>query len=277
VRLDRSGPKAGRLALAALILLIVAGVGASLLFRRSDPEPAASDPAPDAATVTSPAAGNTPAPSTPATQAPVEVPETEPEPNAASPAPSRTPGPRTSTPRETPRPIVQEPEPSVPQPAHTEPAQSSAPYQPAPQPDETAPAGGTGEVPLDELRRLGGELAGGTERLFTAFQTYLEQKNDADQEITGDDEQLEEDLEALQSAAERFNGSFQNGMMSRLRRMGRSGTDIEQLRRKLAKLNERGERVESLIGRVQPGPEVQQEWQGVRRRWRRVGQILSER
>ncbi|HEX2641578.1 MAG TPA: serine/threonine-protein kinase, partial [Thermoanaerobaculia bacterium] len=56
VRLDRSGSTAGRLALAALILLIVAAVGASLLFRRTGSEPEASDPAPDSTTLTAPPA-----------------------------------------------------------------------------------------------------------------------------------------------------------------------------------------------------------------------------
>ena len=277
VRLDRSGPKAGWLALAALIFLIVAGVGISLLLRRTDSDPVASDPTPDSATLASPPAeGDAPDASVSTSPAPAPAIEPESEPIATSPAPSRTPAPRTSAPRETPRPVFQEPEPAAPAPPETDPAPSSAPFQPA-EVEETPPAGGTGEVPLDELRRLSGELSDGTARLFTAFQGYLEKKSDADQEITGDDEQLEEDLEALQSTAERFNGSFQNGMMSRLRRMGRSGTDIEQLRRKLAKLDERGNRVETLINRVQPGGEVQQEWQGVRRRWKRVGQILSER
>lgn len=168
----------------------------------------------------------------------------------------------------------------MPEPEEPDPATSSAPVQSAPSTDgeeQEAPIRGAGEISLDELRSLGGELADGTARLYTAFQTYLEKKDEAGQEITDEDEQLDEDLEALQGAAERFNASFQNGVMSRLRRMGRSGTEVDQLRRKLARLNERGERVETQIHRLQPGPEVQREWQAVRRDWKRAGLILAQR
>jgi hypothetical protein len=38
-----------------------------------------------------------------------------------------------------------------------------------------------------------------------------------------------------------------------------------------------GRRVDTLMAEVQPGPEVRQKWQEVRRRWERVGQILGVR
>jgi hypothetical protein len=75
-------------------------------------------------------------------------------------------------------------------------------------------------------------------------------------------------------SAERFNGALQGGgVLARLR--GRSGTDLEQVRRRVSKLTERAQRVEALIASTQPGPDVRSQWQEVRGRWRRAVQILE--
>jgi serine/threonine-protein kinase len=269
VSLDRPGSGAWKLALGAALVVLLAVAGAVLWQLQPDGEPEpASDaaPAPDAA----PGSPDSAVLSPPVDPQPSEPGDRNPAPVSASASrqPSLPPA------QESPRTLPPTPEPTAPEGSEAPPASADSP-EPTTTPEgssaQTSEA--TGELPADELKRLGGDLQAGTARLYTAYQTFLEAKNEADQEITDDDEQLEEDLEALMDSAERFNGGLQGGgVLARLR--GRSGSDVEQLRRRAGKLTERAQRVDALIARTQPGPEVQAQWQEVRGQWRRAVQIL---
>ena len=271
ISLDRPSSGVWKLALGAALVVLLAIAGAALWLGQEDGEPeAVADAAP--ADATAPDASGAPAPAGPQ----------EPQPSGTedrNPAAVSTSAPRQPTPQpvqEAPRtlPPAAEPTPST----STEPppaaADTSEPAPTTPEAPSPQPSGAAGELPADELKRVGGELQAGTARLFAAYQAFLETKNDAGQDITDDDEQLEEDLEALMDSAERFNGGLQGGgVLARLR--GRSGTDMEQIRRRVSRLTERAQRVDALIASTQPGPEVRSQWQEVRGLWRRAVQILE--
>jgi hypothetical protein len=142
------------------------------------------------------------------------------------------------------------------------------PEPPAAAPSEPAPG-----PPVQEVHRLAGELETESHKLLEVYESFLESKENAGGEITDTDEQLQEDLEALLGAAEKLNKQFQAGFFARLR--NRQPGDRLRVQQRFRDLAQRGEKVERLMGEVQPGPEVRQSWQEVRRRWRRIGEIVA--
>lgn len=273
VGLGRAGSGAWKLALAAGLVILLSVAGAMLWLGRTDGEPeTAAEAAPSP--MSGPGAAAT-LPATPRVPAPQPAQPRDPDPAEATPGPvaSRPPSPAPA--RETPRTAPPAPEPAAPAPAEPPAAESNS--EPPPTGKKTGtfqPTESARELPEDELKRLGGELQTRTAQLFTSYQAYLEAKDEAGQEITDDDEQLEEDLEALMGSAERFNEGLQGGgVLARLRR--RSAGDMEPVRRRIQRLTERAQRVEALIARLDTGPEVKRQWQEVRSRWRRAAQILQ--
>ncbi len=262
-------------ALAAVLAVTLAGAGIFLWTRRGTESPAPAGPA--ASPVSTAAAGGpVPAEPPPATTTSTDR-NTDKNTDIASQPPGPVPAPRRQ----------ELSQPASPPPA-TSPAPSSTPEAAAPQPAE--PAGGeptepseaadlspTGELPLEELRRLASELVTASERLGTAYGTFLEQKEDGGAELTEKDEKLQDELEMLAEAADRFNKRFNEGVFARTRDRFRRAEPQGEVLRRFRELALVGGRVDRLMTEVQPGPEVRQEWQEVRRRWERVTQILRER
>lgn len=261
VELGRSGGgwKVAALAAALVAVLAAAGLGIRTWRGRATEQQTVAEVEPAPTLVTAAAQPPSPLPaaeeSTPAlpprqdTRRPVREPAPSPaEPRYEPPAPPPT--------AETPasRPFTQE-EPAEPEP------QTAAPIEPAPGP------------PIQEVQRLAGELETESRKLFEVYQSFLESKEDAGGEITDADEQLEEDLEALLGAAEKLNKAFKDGFFGRLR--NRQPGDRVRVQQRFRDLAKRGEQAERLMGEVQPGPEVRQSWQEVRRRWRRIGEIVA--
>jgi serine/threonine protein kinase len=247
---------------AAAALLLVAVTAAVLWMRRDRPaETAAALPSQGTATPAPPGtAESQPLPEE--TLVPTPAPST-PEP-AAEPRRQDPPPPRPSRDR-----------PAAPAPAVTEP---QAPAQepvveassPASEPD--VPETGT-DAPAEELRRIAGELKTRSAQLYVLYETFLEQKEDGGAELTEADEQLLEELELFEDAAAGFNRQFQEGFLKRLRL--RSSGDRTTLVRRGQQLAERGQVVDGLMARVQPGPEVRQSWQEIRRRWKRAAEVVT--
>jgi hypothetical protein len=134
-----------------------------------------------------------------------------------------------------------------------------------------------GELPVEELRRLAAELAAASVKLGETYGTFLEQKEDGGAELTEKDEKLQEELEVLADAADRFNKRVKEGFFIRTRDRFRRADPQAEVVRRFGELAAVGARVDRLMFEVQPGPEVRQEWQEVRRRWERATQILRRR
>jgi hypothetical protein len=145
---------------------------------------------------------------------------------------------------------------------------------PAAAPEDSAPAG---ELPLEELRRLAAELVTASENLGETYAAFLEQKEDGGAELTEKDEKLQQELEVLAEAAGRFNKRVKEGIFVRTRDRFRRADPQAEVGRRFGELAAVGGQVDRLMFEVQPGPEVRQDWQEVRRRWERVTQILRRR
>ena len=269
-----SGAGWKRGALAAVLAVALLGAGILLWTRRGSdaPMPAAgstkmnaASPAAVPGTAASPPPQTLPANSSAATVAtqPISVPQ-----RRETRQPANPPIPSSPAPRPIPASSVEE------TPQRTEPApleSSAAPEAPAPAPDLSAPAG---ELPAEELSRLGGELVEHSEKLGEVYGAFLDQKEEGGAGLTPADEKLKDELEVLADVADRFNKRFNEGIFARTRdRLRKTDPHAEMLRR-FRELALVGLRVEKLMAEVKPGPEVRQEWQEVRRRWGRVGQIL---
>lgn len=133
------------------------------------------------------------------------------------------------------------------------------------------------ELPLEELRRLGGELVPASEKLGEVFDAFLEKKEDGGGEITDADEQLQEEIEGLTDAAAGFNKRFKEGIFARTRDRMRKTDQRAEILRRGRELGAAIGRVDRLMATVQPGPEVRQQWQEVRRRWERAAVVVGIR
>jgi DNA repair exonuclease SbcCD ATPase subunit len=142
--------------------------------------------------------------------------------------------------------------------------------QPSPETVEEVPA-----APIEELKRLAGELQTESAQLLETYTAFLEKKENDGGEITDADEELEELIESFAGTAEKLNGQLAGGgFFARLR--NRKDTDARpQLQKRFKALADRGAQVDRLMGQVQPSPEVRQAWQEIRRDWQRVGSIIS--
>ena len=248
----------------AAVLALLTGVGLALWMRNERPPETAQGPASTAVpaeeigSAVSPPVTPTPAPAAKATPAPANV-ET---PRGASPPPS----PKSATPHGA---SLQEPTPAVMEtPAITTPVET--PAEPSLETVEEVPA-----APIDELKRLGGELRSESARLIETYDAFLNKKDEEDAEITDADEELQELIESFAGTAEKLDSQLSGGgFFARLR--NRKDKDARpQLAKRFRALADRGAQVERLMAQVQPGPEVTQAWQGIRRRWQRVGAIIA--
>ncbi len=189
---------------------------------------------------------------------------------ATKPAPAPVPRPSQQQPVVVPPPPAPEPEEepaaASPEPVH-EPA---ATYTPPPVEEPAATDAGS----MEEMRRLAGDLQTESTQLIDTFQAFLDAKDEAEQEITDNDELLQERIEELADTAGRFKKQLEGGgFIGRLRK--RSGDDVMKVHQRSRDLDRHGEQVEALMSQVQPNPEVRQAWQSIRRKWKRMSQIAS--
>lgn len=270
IAMPRQGTSAGKLLAAAALVAVLLGIGAVALWLTRDRPaevaqtraPAESMPANPAASLpqeTVPPAGTTepqqeeeaPAPvATKPAAAPVPRPSQQPAPPPPEPEPQEEP----AAPLTSPEPVEEPAATSVPPPAE-EPA-------------------ATDSGSMEEMRRLAGDLQTESAQLIDTYQAFLDAKDEADQEITDNDELLLEHIEELADTAERFHKQLEGGgFISRLRK--RSGEDVMKVQQRSRDLDRRGEQVEALMGQVQPNPDVRQAWQSIRRKWKRMVQIAA--
>jgi len=239
----------------AAVLAVLTGVGVAL-WSGEEPEEIIAENV--ASTVPAQSLAVAPPPAQPAVEPlPTATPERTPErrPRLVEPTP---------LPRPEPTPEAQEPvTPVVETPATSQP-------EPSPEVVEEIPA-----APIEELRRLGGELQAESTQLLETYLAFLEKKEDGGADITDADEELEGLIEAFSETAEKLNNQVTGGgFFARLR--NRKDTDARpQLEKRFKALADRGVQVDRLMNQVQPGPEVRQAWQGIRTHWQRVGTIIS--
>ena len=238
----------------AAVLAVLTGVGVAL-WSREEPEELVAESVATAPAVPAESLADAPPPAQPAVEPPLsETPE-------VLQTPEKRPRPEpTAPPLPAPTPVVQEPAP----------VETPAAPEPSPEVVEEVPA-----APIEELRRLGGELQTESAQLLVTYAAFLEKKEDGGGEITDADEELEELIEAFAGTAEKLNNQLAGGgFFSRLR--NRRDTEARpQLAKRFKALADRGVQVDRLMNQVQPGPEVRQAWQGIRTRWQRVGTIIS--
>ncbi|HEX6904257.1 MAG TPA: serine/threonine-protein kinase [Thermoanaerobaculia bacterium] len=266
---EAPGGKKGLIAAALVLVLVVAGV--FLWRRQEEPQPAAGPAAPPASVPTgTPAQVSAPLVPTPVPAAPA----TE---NKADLQPSQ---PLPSSKQERPRPAAPTPAPqTLPEPETTERSQPPAPAEPEPTVEAPAPAepSSDGEFPIDELRRLGGELVAESGHLIEVYETFLEEKEDGGAEITAADEKLQEEMEALLETAERFNKRVKDGVLGRNKERLKTAEGRDEVKRRAREMALAAAKVEALMAETRPGPAVKQSWQEVRRRWERVARIFGVR
>jgi hypothetical protein len=215
-------------------------------------------------------------------------PTAAPAPAAVKPAPAQpettlaaaAPVPLTSQPpRPTPTPERREiPKPARPEPEAAEPVpEPSKPAAAEPAPVQEAPAEPVAGEPSKELPQLAGELVETSEKLGDIYNDFLGKKEDGGAELTEADEQLKDEIEALAEEADHFNKGINKSFFARTwSHVKRSDQQADVLRRAQSFVAAMG-RVEKLMGQVQPGSEVRQGYQEVRRRWTRLAQISGVR
>ena len=241
---SEAGWKRGVLA-AIAVLILAAGLG--FFWQRR--QPAVLEPGP--AAVSQPA---------PAQTRPTFVAA----PTVRSPSPAPAP-----SPRETPRPASPEPYVSTrteeKAPAPAEPVQTQeappSPAEPTPDPSDTA---------VQDLPKLAGDLAESTEKLIDVYKEFLGKKEDGGAELTEADNQLLDEIEALYDQADHFNKGINKNLFARtwshVRKTDKQADILQRSQEFTAQMS----KVEKLMGQVQPGMEVRQGWQEVRRRWGRI-------
>ncbi len=210
-----------------------------------------------------------------------------PVPEAAKPAPAQpettlaaaTPVPLTSQPpRPAPAPERREsPKPARPEPVAEEPVpEPSAPVT-EPAPAQEAPAEPAASDLSQDLPRLAGELVETSEKLGEIYSDFLGKKEDGGAELTEADYQLKDEIEALAEEADHFNKGINKSFFARTwSHVKRSDQQADVLRRAQQFVAAMG-RVEKLMAQVQPGSEVRQGYQEVRRRWTQVARIAGVR
>jgi len=239
---------------ALAILILAAGLG-FLWMRR---QPAAPEPARVVPPVAVPTAATQPAPA-----------QAEPT-FAASPAPSIQPPAPAPSPRpiETPKPASQESREAKAPPPAAEPVPTQAP---PPAPAEPAP----GDAAAQDLPKLAGDLAETTDKLIDLYKEFLGKKEDGGAQLTDADNQLTEELEALNDQADHFNKGVNKNLFARTWSHVRKTDQQADVLRRFQEFTAQMGKVEKLIGQVQPGAEVRQGWQEVRRRWGRIGAVMG--
>jgi hypothetical protein len=267
VEIPRQGTAWKGLAAAALVLVLL-GVGSLFVWlSRDQPQEVAQSevPAQTAAPNTGPAAN--PALPGPQSEVPaIDTTETEEAP-AARTTQSPPPAPKPAAPAPEPVPDLQT-EPASP-PSDDSAEEPAATYAP---PIEEPPPVEAGR-PIEEMRQLAGDVQTESAQLIDTYQAFLDAKDEAEQEITDDDEKLQENIEELADAAERFHKQLEGGgLIGRLRRRGE---DVVKIQQKGRDFDKRAEQVETMMAKVQPNNDVRQAWQSIRRKWQRMAQIAA--
>ncbi|HEY2291486.1 MAG TPA: protein kinase [Thermoanaerobaculia bacterium] len=245
------------------VLVVVAAAVALLLWLKPGPEPAAV-PAVHPAPI--PAASG-PAP----VQAETTVASANPAPQPAAPMVSASPplpAPKRKE-KESPKPAAS-PEPTLAAPAPLptpEKAASTAP-EPAPVQEEALP---------QNLPQLTGELAGRSDKLLSLYKEFLDKKKDGGAELTEADNQLEDQINELDTAADRLNKRVNERFFVRAWDRLKSQNQQEAIRRRAQDIAGAVGHIDRLMAQVQPSVDVRQAWQEVRRRWTRVSQLLANR
>jgi len=235
---------------AAAVLILVAGLG----FFWMERQPAE----PETRTAVAPALSPQPAPI-----------QTEPT-FAAPPTPTIQAPPVSSKPRELPRPTS--PEPSVSTRAEEKappPAEPVRTQEALPSPAEPTP----GDASVQDLPKLAGDLVETTEKLVDLYKDYLDKKEDGGAQLTDADNQLTEELEALSDQADHFNKGVNKNLFARTWSHVKKTDQQADLQRRAQDFTAQMAKVERLMGQLQPGAEVRQGWQEVRRRWGRIQHI----
>lgn len=247
-------------ALAALaVLILAAGLGFLWLRRPAAVPESGPAAAPPPAAV--PTAASQPAPAQPEpTLAAAPTIQTPPAP-APSQRPHETPKPASPEPSLSPR--TEEKAPSPAEPVHTQEA-PPAPAEPAP--DDAA---------AQDLPKLAGELVETTDKLIDIYKDHLDKKEDGGAELTDADKQLLDEIEALYDQADHFNKGVNKNLFARTWSHVRKTDPQADLLRRSQDFTAQMNRVEKLMGQTQPGAEVRQGWQEVRRRWGRVAGMLG--
>ena len=225
---------------------------------------AAPSPAGTAAPLTRPPAGAVASPPAPAPLPAVQAtPSSRPTPLPR--APSRPPV--SDVPSPVPLPVPEEP---------AAPEEAPAPSSPEPAPEEAAPEA-QAELPPEPARLLS-EIATAVPPLYEAYEAYLERKEDGGAELTPADEQLRDELEAFEESAERVRRHLREGFFARTRHRLRRTDEAArraELGKRLDALRASAGRVDRLMGEVQPDAEIRRQWQEIRRRGQRLGEILA--
>ena len=247
----------------AAVLAVLTGVGLALLTDDDASQTAQETPA-----VTGPEP--TPGETVEIAETPESTVEISPASDDSEQVAQVPPSPPLPRPRPTPSPAPDEPA------EETEaPAESTAVYQPPVEPEPSPEEPEEIAAPFEELKRLGSEIQTSSAGLFTTYQAWMEQKENGGGEITDDDDELEELIEAFADSAEKFNKYIQGGgFLARLRRRG--DTEVRPLLAKRMKgLADQAAQVDTLMARVQPSAEVRQAWQQLRQRGQRAGRIVA--
>src|SRR6266545_4890283 len=264
VEISPRGTSAGKVLAVAALLAVLLGIGGAAFWLTRE------KPAEVAQTGTEPAANpavSAPPEAVPATGTTESRQEQAPAPAVTRPAPAPVPPPSRQT--------ALPPEPQE-ETTTAAPESQTSPGEPAatdtPPGEEPTPTAGS---PMEEMRQLASDLQTRSAQLIDTYQAFLDKKDEADQEITDDDEQLQEDIEALADVADRFHKQVEGGgFFGRIRRRP-PAEHIIKVQQRGRELVQQGQRVDDLMNKVQPGPEVRQAWQDVRRKWKRVAEIAA--
>lgn len=243
--------------LTAVLVVVVAAV-ALLLWLKPGPEPAAAPPQVHPASAPVPAASG-PVP----VQAETTVASAQPAAPIVSASPPPLPTPKRRE-KESPKPAAS-PEPTV------------APPAPAPETAAPEPAPAQEEALSQNLSQLTGELVERSDKLLRLYKDFLDKKKDGGAELTDADNQLEDQINELDTAADRFNKRVNERFFVRAWDRLKSQSQQEAIRRRAQDIAGSVGHIDRLMAQVQPSSDVRQEWQEVRRRWTRVSQMLANR
>jgi hypothetical protein len=255
-----AGGKRGILIAAAAVLVLGIALTAFLLGTRREPQPAATPPQVHPAPV--------PAASSPAPVQTETTAATNPAPQPAAPLVSASPP--TPVPRrrekESPKPAAT-PEPTVAAPAPVPEKVAPAP-EPSPAQEEALP---------QNLPKLTAELAERSDKLLSLYKEFLDKKKDGGAELTDADNQLEDQINELDTAADRLNKRVNERFFVRAWDRMKRQDQQEAIRRRAQDIAGAAGHIDRLMAQAQPSADVRQEWQEVRRRWTRVSQMLANR
>jgi len=255
-----AGGKRGLLIAAATGAVLALGLTVFFLGIRREPEPVSVplvQPAPAAAK---------PAPlQAEATVATNPAPQSAMPTVSASPQPLPGPSPRR---KEIPKPASPEPTVAAPAPAPEKPAPAPAPAEPAPTQEKALP---------QNLPQLTGELVERSDNLLSLYKEFLDKKKDGGAELTDADDQLESQINELETAADRLNKRVNERLPVRVWDRLKRQDPQEAIRRHSQDIADAMSRIDRLMAQVQPSSEVRQEWQEIRRLWGRMAQMLATR